>query len=328
MTNADQDDFWQDLASPLRQPEPDVLFSIARHTGDTVAQCMSKMTAPQWIVADGAAIDGLTERLEVCGLEHHCLFPSSTLKEAAGAAPWLIQIDPENAFARSLLDQTPGAHWSIWTSGIMLSSTMPGSALAQHLKKRVLRTRPKNGRTFHRFWEPAAVFDYFSALHRLPDRARELFHSAEGSIEGILARDIARDRTVFVLNSVSGTHLTTQFQHDLDPVELEGLLASVLRPFAPDMAQRLLRSDPETVGHLSALDFEDALTESCVRLHGYGFRKVSMMRELALQDIWMGGPFEMYDPQLHEICTCDLEEDAKYAALRDAIAASSQPGSL
>lgn len=87
------------------------------------------------------------------------------------------------------------------------------------------------------------------------------------------------------------------------------------------MATDLSQSHPEIVGHLDAPDLEDALTECCVRLHGHGFRDVGLMRELALQDIWQGGPFEKENMSLYEICRSDTDERTKYAALRRRIAA-------
>ena len=306
------DDYWTTEFQPADGPDRRPIHDVKRKAGHALARFVEEVGAPLWMVADGAAIDGLAECLEGSGLEHHCLFADATFRHMTGAAPWLISVDRADGLARQMLDTDCCTHWSLWRSGILLSSAATGPALARHMRRAILR-RINGRRVFHRFWEPNAVFDYFRALTSLPDRASQTFSIGADRIDGLMAYDGLCDRSVVV--TCSEVDRSVGFEPELHRVEVEALLAAVLRPYAIDMAVDLAETEPTVVGHLDGLELEDALTESCVRLHGHGFRDLGLMRELALQDVWQGGPFEDEDGALLDICARDTDEHAKYAAL-------------
>lgn len=320
MSDRDSEDYWVGSAGNIVQPDARPLHEVRRHPGNRVPELIRQMTDPLWIVADGAVLAGLMERLETSDLENHCLVPRHGYEELTGVAPWLIRLDPQDGLCAQMMSDSAGSHWAIWSCGLVLSSTAPGQDLARHLRQLFMRVNANGSRVFHRFWEPSSVFDYFTALQHLPDRAASVFQPGSGVISAILAREVARDRTIHVVCAPPSAAPAAQFRPPLDPPEVAALLAAVLRPFAVEMARDLARTDPAIVGHLGDPDLEDIVTQSCVRLHGYGFRDVALMRELALQDIWSGGPFEAHDPQLRDLCLSDRDEQAKYAGLSQHIA--------
>lgn len=124
-------------ASLRRAPEPDRIYAVL----------------------DGAAIFSLPELLSGSGLAWKCLFQGKAAESYANAAPYLIELRPDNALSRKLLrplgtDRMPGGQ-SALSCGVFLSSPVSLEGLWRHLRKFTMLLDPATGkRAFFRFYDP------------------------------------------------------------------------------------------------------------------------------------------------------------------------------
>lgn len=112
-----------------------------------------------YAVLDGAAIFGLAERLEGSGLSWKCLFQGDAARRHAAAAPYLVELAPDNSLARKLLRPVgsrpvPSCAIAI-DCGIFLSCPVSLEGIWRHLRKFTMLADPEQGnRLFFRFYDP------------------------------------------------------------------------------------------------------------------------------------------------------------------------------
>lgn len=104
-------------------------------------------------VLDGAMVDQLPARLKASGCPYSCLFSGSLDPMLEAAAPYLVQLRPDDPFSESVLRQGWNDHW-----GIVLH-VGPGLDLyevRQHLRRHLRVTDARGQAMFFRFYDPRA----------------------------------------------------------------------------------------------------------------------------------------------------------------------------
>jgi len=107
-----------------------------------------------YAILDAAKVTNLPEMLEVSGQEYCCLFKGAAFDELKDHAPWLVRLDHDNAFTRSLFVKSD-AGWFLWDSvpGVYLRSHVSLREMRQHLRK-FTKVRDETGKWYYfRFWE-------------------------------------------------------------------------------------------------------------------------------------------------------------------------------
>lgn len=124
------------LVEPLfGQPEPDSLL----HT---------------YMILDAARVLGLAELLEASRLEHRCLFKGDAYNEMKDVAPWIVRLEADNRFTRSLFTRSDSP-WHLWDSepGIYLRSHEELEEMWRHFRK-FTKVQDDKGKWYYwRFWE-------------------------------------------------------------------------------------------------------------------------------------------------------------------------------
>lgn len=109
-------------------------------------------------VLDGAAIFGLVEQLEGSGLAWKCLFQGDAARRYAAAAPYLVEMRPDNALTQKMLRPSlaqEAGRPSALQSGIFLSSPVSLEGLWRHLRKfTMLEDTGRRERVYFRFFDP------------------------------------------------------------------------------------------------------------------------------------------------------------------------------
>lgn len=112
-----------------------------------------------YAVLDGASVFGLAERLETSGLWWKCLFQGEAAEIHAGAAPYLVELRPDNRPTAKLLGtikpEAQGRDASPLQSGMVLSSPLAPDAVWRHLRKfTMIEDRAAGKRVYFRFFDP------------------------------------------------------------------------------------------------------------------------------------------------------------------------------
>jgi hypothetical protein len=142
----------------IDQPQLDALQRILfaglaarperRHDGNGAAPVHAV-----YAVLDGCMVKQLPTRLHESGCEYSCLFSGRLDPALEAAAPYLVRLDPQAAFTRSVLREGWNDHW-----GIVLQAPAQTDLYAvRHHLRRFLRVTGPGGRAmFFRFYDPRA----------------------------------------------------------------------------------------------------------------------------------------------------------------------------
>ncbi|MBK4215607.1 DUF4123 domain-containing protein [Paracoccus caeni] len=128
--------------------------------GDSSRRDSETQTAPPlqtYAVLDAAKVANLPELLEDSGLEHRCLFKGDAYETLKNVAPWIVRLEEESHFTRSLFTQSK-ASWHLWSvePGIFLRSRHGLDEVWRHFRK-FTRTQNRQGKWFYnRFWDAGA----------------------------------------------------------------------------------------------------------------------------------------------------------------------------
>lgn len=111
------------------------------------------------MVLDGASVFGLVEQLESSGLAWKCLFQGNAVEAYSSAAPYLIELRPDNPLVSKLLrpigSKDAVGQTSALSCGIFLSSSVSLDGLRRHLRKfTMLESEPNGKRVYFRFYDP------------------------------------------------------------------------------------------------------------------------------------------------------------------------------
>lgn len=92
---------------------------------------------------------------------------------------------------------------------------------------------------------------------------------------------------------------------------------ALVRPLAVRLAPVLRQEYPQICAGHSFIGLHLAIEESLMRLHEYGLRRHDILKELDVQDLYLGYPFENEDPagDLARICRSEAPQEERYARL-------------
>lgn len=137
-----------------------------------------------YALLDAAKVFGLPERLAASGLEHRCLFIGQALTDFADVAPWLIRLEPDAPFTRSLF-VTGDAPWQLWDKepGIVMRSPAGLDELWRHFRKFVKIRGPEGAWLYFRFWDGRMLRTTVDAIGKDAETLfpADLIHGVMGS---------------------------------------------------------------------------------------------------------------------------------------------------
>lgn len=133
---------------------------------------LSDVPLHTYAILDAAKVPNLPELLEASGLVHKCLFKGGAYDELKNVAPWIVQLEEDNAFIRNLFTRSD-APWHLWDAepGIYLRSHGTLDEMWKHFRKFTKIQDEKGNWLYFRFWEPRALAALtLDGGARLPDR--------------------------------------------------------------------------------------------------------------------------------------------------------------
>ncbi len=110
-----------------------------------------------YILVDAAKITNAVQLIEASDLPYRCLFTGDAFDELADVAPWLIELQDGNAFARQLF-LSGDAQWCLWGKAPLIFFRSRGTLkdVWQHLRK-FTNIKMQNGISVYlRFWDAIA----------------------------------------------------------------------------------------------------------------------------------------------------------------------------
>ena len=276
MTGADDSDYWTNLTGWAEQGErgealsassfDHVLEEAHRGTRDAVMPVdglngvlSHLMGSPRsagpsgnthfnhYALVDAAKLDGLCEQIEASGLESRCLFKGAAEAELCTAAPWLIELDSKNSFARSLFD-VGEERWQMWHDevAVFIRSHLSVDDLRNHLR-RFLRLRDRSGRWyFFRFYSPETLRTIVRSSSRirkalLGDRIQSIScRGLDGEVVTLVGdapgADISKREAAPMVEDIRETAPQTAFRAERETIEVRRVAAFLRREYGPGVA--------------------------------------------------------------------------------------------
>lgn len=166
---ADVEPLNMQLGAAKKKTVPDALYQPL--FGQTKA-------APQklYAVLDAAKITNLSTILATSELQYRCLFKGDAYKELKDVAPYVIELEEDNAFTRSLFTRAgmPGDLWDK-APGILMRSEGSLDDMWRHFRK-FTRVQDEKGKWYYfRFWETAIFAHYLANADYVIENAALLF---------------------------------------------------------------------------------------------------------------------------------------------------------
>lgn len=199
--------------------------------------------------------------LDVLPVPSRCLFQGAAQQDFAASAPYLVDLTLPETGPTSFHKHFFAEHWEQGT-GIVLRSAAPMDAIWSHFRKFTLVEGTAGRSMFFRFWETNTLFDYFSAVALLPERAKDLFCLRSGEVvELVLGHSDMMSRNYLIRPDFQALETVNHSpgRLRLHPEEEQALYRGVLRGHAKQIERRL----PDTHRDLSPPERE-ALVFDCV----------------------------------------------------------------
>lgn len=307
------------VADPRTVPDMlfEPLFGQPKHT---------KAALSTFAILDAAKMPSLPELLEMSGLQHRCLFKGDAYDELKNVAPWIVRLEDDNTFTRNLFTRS-GVPWHFWDSepGIYIRSGGTLDDMWKHFRKFTRMQDEKRKWYFLRFWDPTIWFDALTLEGC--ELAHDLLSPSHGSGVDCLVVYTATQGSCMVVRppTVGARHMgkNALAARCLTQADVEILRIGMLCPFAREILTQIARDDAAMLAGLTKSEAETRILATVMRLHGYGFLTVDILRELCLQDLFLGYDFESEDEtgQLMQICRSNLSEAEKYLGITKRISA-------
>lgn len=139
-----------------------------------------------YAVLDGASAPGLQDLLDKHQPEHVCLYRGELEADLAAAAPYLVRLDAESPFTRSVLANGWGHHWGIF-------ALAPASLIAmrKHFRKFLMVDLSDGRPVYFRYYDPRVFALYLPSCDA--EETRAVFgpvqqYVMEGATPGSLLR--------------------------------------------------------------------------------------------------------------------------------------------
>ncbi|MBL3611244.1 DUF4123 domain-containing protein [Rhodovulum sulfidophilum] len=144
-------------------------------------------TGPEktFAVIDAAAFPALPERLSASDMRHGCLFEGKAEQELGEAAPWLVELAPDQRIVRDLFAGAGrDGRDPVRPAALFLRSGDTFSDLRAHLRQFVRLKSREGGWAYFHFWEGPYLFGLIEAVARneLPEFTR-FFVSRKAKIQ-------------------------------------------------------------------------------------------------------------------------------------------------
>jgi len=131
-----------------------------------------------YAVLDGASIPELRQLLYSLKPEHECLYLGELADDMAEVAPYLVHLEPEAPFTRTVLEQGWGKHW-----GIFVESEASIRELRQHFRRFLTVYDPEGKAMLFRYYDPRVLRSY------LPTCNAEELGKLFGPVKAYFAED-------------------------------------------------------------------------------------------------------------------------------------------
>ena len=105
-----------------------------------------------WMVVDGARDPRIRPLLRELHLEHYCLYRGQLPPALEAAAPYLVQLDPDDPETRRFLGQAWGNSW-----GIFLKCGAHANTLRRHLREFLVVRDADGNRLVFRYYDPRVL---------------------------------------------------------------------------------------------------------------------------------------------------------------------------
>lgn len=134
-----------------------------------------------YAILDAAKVTNLTTMLQTSQLEYRCLFKGHAYEELKEVAPYIVQLEEDNAFTRNLFSHDPekDVPWFMWDKepGIYIRSRASLEQMQHHFRK-FTKVQDENGKWFYfRFWESGDLVALMSVCSR--DEVRSFYKYLE-----------------------------------------------------------------------------------------------------------------------------------------------------
>ena len=108
-----------------------------------------------YALLDGASIPELRQILHALKPEHECLYIGALSDDMAEVAPYLVQLEPEAAFTKTVLEQGWGKHW-----GVFVAAEAGLRDLRQHFRRFLTVYDPDGKALLFRYYDPRVLRSY------------------------------------------------------------------------------------------------------------------------------------------------------------------------
>lgn len=113
-----------------------------------------------YAIVDAARDSSLYGELRMLGRPCACLFAGPLEPQIERAAPYLVLLEPEDAFTKRWATEGRGQSW-----GVMFRAEADFGTIWRHLRKRLEVTLPDGRRVLFRFYDPRVLRDYLPGCH-------------------------------------------------------------------------------------------------------------------------------------------------------------------
>ena len=127
---------------------------------DLPSVLFGKNESSVYAVLDGASAPGLVKKLYEQEPEYCCLYRGELEPDMASVAPYLVRLEAEDEFAKSVLQEGWGAHW-----GIFLCSAATLRALRDHFREFHTVELPDQRTVLFRYYDPRVLRVFLPACN-------------------------------------------------------------------------------------------------------------------------------------------------------------------
>ena len=122
--------------------------------------------AQVYAILDGASAPGLQDLLGKHQPEHVCLYRGELEADLAAAAPYLVRLDAESPFTRSVLANGWGHHWGVF-------AIAPDNLIVmrKHFRKFLMVNLPDGRHVYFRYYDPRVFALYLPSCDAEETRA-------------------------------------------------------------------------------------------------------------------------------------------------------------
>lgn len=150
-----------------------------------------------WAILDGARDERIYSAVMHLAREKYCLYRGKLAPELAVAAPYLVQLEPDDAVFNYIFQLGWGNSW-----GVFLRSKATGEELRRHFRRFLIVQDESGERLIFRYYDPRVVRVYFPTC--LPSELRAVF----GPIDRVMLE--GEDPAEMLEYSFDGNRLITR----------------------------------------------------------------------------------------------------------------------